>query len=195
MVVYGPPTGTVGPVRITLEAYRALETYAGQHPARIAAEEKETGKNPVQDPDGYFSIELSEPQHADVLERVRTCCMVLGITGFVQWTREEDLEPDHQPHRPPAETAPPIGFSPTTAGVEGWGAPTTESPYGIPAPPVTFHVPERHTSICPECHREFEATGTMPNEICAACIHRSATWAAPAGERYPGSPFYPGGTG
>lgn len=74
-------------------------------------------------------------------------------------------------------------------------APSDYDRYRRPPMPqyVLGQVPQpsrKPASICPQCFRQFVATGDRPGGVCNYCVTRRQTWAAPPRTNYPGSPFY-----
>lgn len=92
------PTAPFLTVRITYAAYRLVEKFFAEHPAILSREQSETGVLPLQDPDGYFSRELTEPQHHDVRVMVELHDGVMGRGAVSRWA-EEELHEGERPER------------------------------------------------------------------------------------------------
>ncbi|MGI0067725.1 MAG: hypothetical protein ACREB9_04810 [Thermoplasmata archaeon] len=79
-------------VHITYTAYLDAKRFFDSHPEIYEGEKKESGVDPLADPDAYFSKELAEPAHKDVRLMVELHNGILGRGGVARWIPEEDRE-------------------------------------------------------------------------------------------------------
>jgi len=89
-------------VAVTFEAWKQLREFLRRYPAILDYETKESGWDPIEAPDRYFDVELREPQHKDVAERVASHGGVMGPRSIGMWIQEELREEAHEkkPRKP-----------------------------------------------------------------------------------------------
>lgn len=79
-------------IRLDRAALEEMMRYFSKNPSEVEKEAQTHGVNPILHPDRFFSDELLEPIHQDVLEAVVKNRGVLMLCMMKKWIAEEAIE-------------------------------------------------------------------------------------------------------
>lgn len=84
---------TVNLKKIEPAAVQAMKSFFEGNKTKYAHEKQESGLDPIKNPLGYFKIELREPEHKDILNKVNKDG-ILTLALYKSWQKECEEEKD-----------------------------------------------------------------------------------------------------